>query len=420
MARAKQHGDRGDLHLNGRKLVYLDHKPKKVALLCMGPSCTNYLEPTLTQEFDPDWVDEVWAINMAVNAFRADLVFWMDDLVSQANTCPHSIIPTVATRHCAEAISKMTGGGSQFIEDLRALPETISDERFNEMTANFDNFLSQEGGRLPVNVARSMQAAFKADNDQKVPDPKRTLGKLFEALRRWGMPVITSIRRPEIVPNSFDFPIVEVGNIGIPVFGKPYLNNGVAMAIGYALWKGVKKMEIYGADFSYPNRDFAESGRACVESWITLAATRDMEIKIAKQSSLMDVVKDSGIYGYSEQPDIPMPNGQVFRYVKRSEVGRYIPEDSSGAKNASVPAPVPGSSREPAAAQHGNGHDPAHAPAGDASAEPRASRSRLWGFNRRGRAEGTNPAPNGDGRGTGNLPQEAPAPVALPDGNARS
>jgi hypothetical protein len=265
MARAKQHGNSGDRHLNGRQLVYLDHSPKKVWLQCMGPSCTDYLGPTLTQEYNPTEFGEIWAINMAANAFRCDVVFWMDDLIEQEKFKPN----------------------------------------------------------------------------------------LFVALRKFGMPVITSIRRPNVVPNSFDYPIVEIGNIGIPIFGKPYLNNGVAMAIAYALWKGVKKLTICGADFSYPNRDYAESGRACVEAWVTVAAMKDMEITITPSSSLLDAVKDNGIYGYNEQPDIPMPGGRVFKYVKRSEIGKYVPEDSSGVKNASVPAPVSGNSREPAPAQHG-------------------------------------------------------------------
>ena len=229
-----------------REPVYLAHSPKKVALVCMGPSCADFFAPTLTQEFDPDWVDEVWTINMSANCFRCDVVFWLDDLIAQ--------------------------------------------EKFRP--------------------------------------------KLFTALRRWGMPVITSVRHPEVLPNSFDFPVVEVGRIGIGVFGKPYLNNGVAMAIGYALWKGVKELKLFGADFTYPNRDHAESGRACVEAWITLAATRDLQVHLSPQTSLMDQAKDDGIYGYSEQPAIPLADGRVFQYIRRSEIGRYQAENSSGKARA--------------------------------------------------------------------------------------
>jgi hypothetical protein len=317
-----------------RPKVYLDHKPKTVALVCMGPSVTDYLAPTLTQEFNPAWVDEVWAINMATNAFRADLVFWMDDLIEQEKFRPN----------------------------------------------------------------------------------------LFVALRRYGMPVITSIRRPTVVPNSFDYPIDEVGAIGTPVWGKPYLNNGVAMAIAYAMWKGVKTMSIYGADFSYPNRDFAESGRACVESWVTLAATRDMEIRLPPQTSLMDMVKDHGIYGYREQPEIVLPDGRIFKYIKRGEIGRYIPEDSSGVKNANLPAPIPGEGSGGAAADAAEpGRDAApNQAARDAPPAARASRAGLQHQPRkRGRPKGSTSKTNGDGRGAGRVPQAAGQNVVLPAGADR-
>jgi hypothetical protein len=227
---------------------YLNHAPKKVALVCMGPSATDYLGKTLTQEFDPDWVDETWCINMAANPFRCDVVFWMDDLIQQEKFRPN----------------------------------------------------------------------------------------LFKALRRFGIPVISSVARPSVVPNSFDYPIDEVAQMSVPVFGKPYLNNGVAMAIAYALLIGVEDMSIYGADFSYPNRDYAESGRACVESWLTLAGIRGMNIQLCPQTSLMDSVKDHGIYGYAEQPEVKLSDGRKFKYVKTSQMtnGKYVPEDSSGVKNA--------------------------------------------------------------------------------------
>jgi hypothetical protein len=312
---------------------YLDHSPKSVALVCMGPSTVDYFGPTLTQEFDPDWVDEVWCINMAANAMRCDVVFWMDDLIEQEKFRPN----------------------------------------------------------------------------------------LFKALRRFKVPVVTSVSRPDVVPNSYDYPIEEVGRIGIPVFGKPYLNNGVAMAIGYALWKGVKKFLMFGADFSYPNRDFAESGRGCVESWVTLAATRDMQITISPSSSLMDMVKDAGIYGYREQPEIVLEDGSIFKYVKRedAEIGRYVPEDSSGVKkDAGIPAPVPGARGEPIAAPVAG--NPAAQDITAIDAAPAANPPGK-GIRRRGRprrAQAPNPAANGDGRGAGGAEGPAQADVGIPAGPA--
>jgi hypothetical protein len=211
---------------------------------------------------------------------------------------------------------------------------------------------------------------------------------LIDLLRKRGKPVITCTRRPELVPTSYDYPIDEVAAIGIPAFGKPYLNNGVAMAIAYAMHIGVRVLKIYGADFSYPGRDFAESGRACVECWVTLASMKGMEVQLCPNTSLMDNVKDHGIYGYDEQPAISFGN-QTFRYVAASATGgatgagkyrggenvaaynelgerlrtslAYAPEDSSGAKpnGHDIQADVPGSGGAVAAASPDGQAEPA-------------------------------------------------------------
>jgi hypothetical protein len=262
---------------------YLDHAPKKVALLGMGPSIQDYLMETLTQEYKPDFADEVWAINMAAQTFWHDVVFWMDDLYGQ--------------------------------ETFRS--------------------------------------------------------GLTSCLRRRGKPVITSKAYPDWLPNSYDYPLDEVAAIAIPVFGKPYMTNAVAQAIGYALWKGVEVLSIYGADFSYPNRDFAESGRACVEAWIAMICTNTkMQIRLSPNTSLYDSVGDKGVYGYAEQPAITLPDGSVYKYVQKGAAApAYKPEDSSGQDqqeteshehiSGSLPgenggSPDPGGPAE----NHGNGADP--------------------------------------------------------------
>lgn len=262
---------------------YLDHAPKKVVLLGMGPSIQDYLLETLTQEYKPDFADEIWAINMSAQTFWHDVVFWMDDLYDQETFRPG----------------------------------------------------------------------------------------LISCLRRRNKPIITTKSHPEFLPNSYDFPLDEVAAISIPVFGKPYLTNGVAMAIGYALWRGVEVLSIYGADFSYPNRDYAESGRACVESWISMICTTDrMQIRLSPSTSLFDAVSDKGVYGYKEQPVITLPDGQQYRYMpKGKEQVEYTPEDSSGQPlkendNEHVSGSLPGEDGGSpdsvgSAPHHGNGADPA-------------------------------------------------------------
>ena len=245
----QQRSDPGNGYVAPVRRLYTHPKqPECVVLLCMGPSITDYLTACLTQEFDPSVIDEVWSINMSANAFRSDLVIWMDDLQQQRNFRP----------------------------------------------------------------------------------------KLMDALKRWNAPVLTSKAHLDIVPNSYDYPIEEIAARGISVLGKPYLNNGVAMAIAYGLHIGVKKMTIFGADFTYVDRNIAEMGRACTEVWIMIAHIGGMDVALSPGTSLMDNVADHGIYGYSEQPVIPTHDGRFFKYAKPGEVarlGKYVPEDVSGAKH---------------------------------------------------------------------------------------
>ncbi len=223
----------------------LNHSPKKVALVGMGPSIMDYIGDTMTQEFSPDFADEIWCINMATCAFHADMVIWMDDLYQQETFKPN----------------------------------------------------------------------------------------LMSFLRRRGTPVLTSKSYPDIIPNSYDYPIDEVGRLSLKLFGKPYLTNGVAQAIAYGSVIGVKEMTLYGCDFTYPNREYAESGRACVEAWIAaMVAVDTMEIRLSKRTSLFDAVDDKGIYGYETQPTITLPDGSQFQMgaTLATATSEYTPEDSSG------------------------------------------------------------------------------------------
>lgn len=238
----------------------LNHRPNSVAIVGMGPSIGDMFGEVLTQEFTMAFADEVWAINMASNLIRSDVIFWMDDL--------------------------------------------------------------------------SEQEKFKPG--------------LMAALRHYDKPVITSKAHPEIVPKSYDYPLDEVARLAVPVWGKPYLNNGVAQAVGYAIHKGVSRIKLYGCDFSYPNRDYAESGRACVESWITLACIKNIEVQLCPKTSLFDAFIDKGVYGYRDQPEITLADGSKWQFqakdiqakdkaakpngaAQTTADGHYVPEDSSGA-----------------------------------------------------------------------------------------
>lgn len=85
-----------------------------------------------------------------------------------------------------------------------------------------------------------------------------------------------------------------------------YFNNTVAYAVAFAVWKKVKKISLYGIDFSYKqNINFAEAGRACVEFWCAIAVTKGIQIEVARTSGLLDtnVPEDEKLYGYHRLDD---------------------------------------------------------------------------------------------------------------------
>lgn len=53
-------------------------------------------------------------------------------------------------------------------------------------------------------------------------------------------------------------------------------------------------------DFTYPNANDAEKGRACVEFWLGIAAARGIELAVPRTTTLLDALAPQGerFYGY--------------------------------------------------------------------------------------------------------------------------
>ena len=78
------------------------------------------------------------------------------------------------------------------------------------------------------------------------------------------------------------------------------VGGGDPYAVAYAIWLGVKKITLFGCDFTYPNAHDAEKGRACVEFWLGIATERGIEISVPKTTSLLDAMytQAARFYGY--------------------------------------------------------------------------------------------------------------------------
>lgn len=125
--------------------------------------------------------------------------------------------------------------------------------------------------------------------------PESNIARMLEWLRVHPGPVVTSRAHPDY-PGLVEFPLEDVINN----LGHDYFNSTAAYAVAYAIHLGVKRISLFGCDYTYPNAHDAEKGRACVEFWLGVARARGINLTIAKTSSLMDALhsRQERLYGY--------------------------------------------------------------------------------------------------------------------------
>ena len=125
--------------------------------------------------------------------------------------------------------------------------------------------------------------------------PASNIARMVEWLRYHPGPVITSRAHPEY-PGLVEFPLQDV----LQKFEVGYFNSTAAYAIVYAMHIGVKRISLFGVDFTYPNQHDAEKGRGCVEFWLGMAMARGIKVAVSQRSSLLDAVASQAdrFYGY--------------------------------------------------------------------------------------------------------------------------
>lgn len=130
--------------------------------------------------------------------------------------------------------------------------------------------------------------------------PDGNIAAMVRWLKTHPGPVYTSVVRdgyPGLVP----FPLQDVLNRSDDQNGgAPYFNSTAAYAVAFAIHIGVKRISLFGLDYTLANSHHAEQGRACVEFWLGIAASRGIEITIPDTSSLMDACATDRerLYGY--------------------------------------------------------------------------------------------------------------------------
>ena len=125
--------------------------------------------------------------------------------------------------------------------------------------------------------------------------PDSNIAAMLPWLKRHPGPVYTSRPHPEY-PGLVAYPLEFV----VRQTGYAYMNSTAAHAVALAVAIGVKKLTLFGMDFTYAHSHHSEKGRACVEFWLGMAAARGIKISIPQKSSLMDGCEPARdrLYGY--------------------------------------------------------------------------------------------------------------------------
>lgn len=125
--------------------------------------------------------------------------------------------------------------------------------------------------------------------------PESNIAKMLQWLRVHPGPVITSREHPDY-PGLVAFPLQGVLNS----LGQAYFNSTAAYAVAYAIYIGVKRISLFGCDFTYPDSHDAEKGRGCLEFWLGIASARGIRLTVPKTSTLLDGIYQlqDHFYGY--------------------------------------------------------------------------------------------------------------------------
>lgn len=145
--------------------------------------------------------------------------------------------------------------------------------------------------------------------------PEGNIAAMLAWMRMHPGPIYTSVVRNGY-PGLVAFPLQDLLNGGYETGGVPYFNSTAAYAIAFAVHIGVKRISLFGLDYTLANMHQAEQGRACCEFWLGIAAARGVEITVPSQTSLLDACAPDAerLYGF-DCVDISLndaPDGSVI------------------------------------------------------------------------------------------------------------
>lgn len=164
---------------------------------------------------------------------------------------------------------------------------------------------------------------MKVQEARAAAKPDGNIAAMIAALRGHPGPIYTSIVRPGY-PGCIPFPLGDVLSGRYDNNGAPYFNSTAAYAIAFAVHIGVKRISLFGIDYTLPNVHSGERGRACCEYWLGVAAARGIEITVPEQTTLLDACGPERelLYGY-DCVDVSIQHGDdgvKVSFAERADV----------------------------------------------------------------------------------------------------
>jgi hypothetical protein len=140
--------------------------------------------------------------------------------------------------------------------------------------------------------------------------PLSNIANMLAWLKTHPGPIYTSRGHCDY-PGLVEFPLADVINS----CGIAYFNNTAAYAVAFAVHIGVRRISMFGCDYTYPNAHDAERGRACTEFHLGIAKARGIAISAPDRTSLLDALypEQERLYGY-DTVDLTLrhdPDGRV-------------------------------------------------------------------------------------------------------------
>lgn len=230
------------------------NKPQVVNIVACGPTIRSYHSAHFSYDPIIPTVDETWGVNKGLrtqlSSTGTNLGFIMDDMAGEADK---------SERYRAE----------------------VDSFNFPIITSIIDDTVASKYYERFAGSRRGLTHAYP----------------ISEVIERIG--VIIALQRGATTQQILS----DVEHIAVTgEINGYYLHNSIPLMLAYALFIGVKKVHLFGCDYTFPGADIREDDRANCEYWVGFLRANGVEVWTTQDTTLLNQNKQPFIYGYGARP----------------------------------------------------------------------------------------------------------------------